>query len=82
MDQWERVAGAAAARGGAIAASGATARTVGTDKAEAVAAAAAALTKTGVRANVPPGRGGEQEMESCISIKTAFLTAGSTQKGK
>jgi len=58
MDQWERVAGAAAARGGAIAGSGATARTVGTDKAEAVAAAAAAVTNTAVRANLLAARGG------------------------
>ncbi len=45
------------------------------------AAEAAAVTYTVVRANVPPARGGEQEMELCISIKTGYPIAGSIRRG-
>ncbi len=47
----------------------------------AAAAEAAAVTYTVVRANVPPARGGEQEMELCISIKTGYPIAGSIRRG-
>lgn len=68
MDQRKR----AAARGGATA----IAKTM-----TAAAAEAAAVTYTVVRANVPPARGGEQEMELCISIKTGYPIAGSIRRG-
>ncbi len=45
------------------------------------AAEAAAVTYTVVRANVPPARGGEQEMELCISIKTGYPIVGSIRRG-
>lgn len=67
MDQWRR----AATRGGAKAIAKAITLTV---------AAAAAVADTVVRVNVPSARGGEQEMESCISIKTGYPIAGSIRR--
>lgn len=70
MDQRKR----AAARGGAKATAKAITAAVAAAEAEAVA-------NMVVRVNVPPARGGEQEMELCISIKTGYPIAGSIRRG-